>query len=80
MPDLIGHDHRPSTFLVYLFLWRHTDGGRRDVPLSLREMSEGTGLSKRAIQEATKKLARRKLLSVTRARPTEIPSYGVLRP
>jgi len=80
MPDLIGHDHRPSTFLVYLFLWRQTDGGRRSVPFSLREMAEGTGLSKRAIQEATKKLARRKLLSVTRTRPTEIPTYGVLRP
>ena len=24
MPDLVGHDRRPSTMLVFLYLWRRT--------------------------------------------------------
>ena len=26
MCDLVGHDRRPSAFLVYLYLWRHSHG------------------------------------------------------
>ena len=30
MPDLVGHDRRPATFIVYLFLLRQTAINRRD--------------------------------------------------
>jgi len=80
MPDLVGHDRTPATFVMYLFLWRQTEAGRRPVSLSLRVFADGTGLSKRAIQEATKRLLRRKLIAIARLRPTEIPAYAVLRP
>ena len=36
LPDLVGHDHQPSAFLIFLFLWRHTHGrGASDVQVSL---------------------------------------------
>ena len=81
MPELAGHDRRPAAFLVYLALWSRTNATRvRDMPVSLRELTECTGLSKRAVQEAVRQLARRRLIGVTRARATAIPAYSVLRP
>jgi hypothetical protein len=81
MPDLVGHDRQPTSFLVYLRLWRLTGGGRRASPeVSLRELSEQTGMSKRAIQDAVDTLERRRLIIVTRERPTAVPTYQVLRP
>jgi len=81
MPDLIGHDRQPSAFIVYLRLWRLTGGGRkRSRPLSLRDLSEQTGLSKRAIQDAVDRLERRQLVIVERAMPTAVPVYQILRP
>ena len=53
LPDLAGHDRHPSAFLLYLYLWRQTDGGRHvSDELSLGKMAESTGLSKRAVQMA----------------------------
>jgi DNA-binding MarR family transcriptional regulator len=80
LPDLIGHDRRPSAFLVYLVLWRHSDAGRAPAALSLRELAEATGLSKRAVQTAVDALVRRKLVALERETPTSVPSYAVLRP
>jgi hypothetical protein len=81
MPDLVGHDRRPSAFLVYLFLWRQTHGsGTATAQLALLDIAEGTGLSKRAVQGALGWLARRKLLAVARDSITAIPVYSVLRP
>jgi hypothetical protein len=40
----------------------------------------GTGLSKRAVQEALRLLAKRRLLSIERESITAIPVYEVLRP
>jgi len=81
MPDLVGHDRQPSAFVVYLFLWERSAGGRhRNVSLSLREIAEGTGLSKRAVQTALAVLARRRLLAARRDGPTAIPEYTVHRP
>jgi hypothetical protein len=31
LPDLVGHDRRPSAFLVYLHLWRLSGGGETEV-------------------------------------------------
>jgi DNA-binding GntR family transcriptional regulator len=81
MPDLVGHDRQPSAFVVYLLLWERSAGGRRrGVPLSLREIAEGTGLSKRAVQTALGVLARRRLVTARRDGPTAVPEYMVHRP
>jgi hypothetical protein len=81
MPDLVGHDRHPAAFVVYLALWHRThDARNREVAMSLRELTEATGLSKRAVQVAVRRLARRKLLTVERAGVTSIPVYGVSRP
>jgi DNA-binding GntR family transcriptional regulator len=78
MRDLVGHDRSPSAFLVYLWLWRRTrDGESR---LTLQRIAEGTGLSKRGVQDAIAHLESRKLLRVTRESITAVPEYAVLRP
>ena len=81
MADLVGHDRQPSAFLVYLFLWRRTHGsGETAVQVSLLDITVGTGLSKRAVQEALRTLSGRRLLSIQRESITAIPIYEVLRP
>ena len=81
MADLVGHDRQPSAFLVFLFLWRHTIGTDTvSTQASLIDIATGTGLSKRAVQAALNWLAKRKLISVSRAGVTAIPEYAVKRP
>jgi hypothetical protein len=81
MADLVGHDRQPSAFLVYLFLWRRTWGsGEATTQVSLLDISLGTGLSKRAVQEALRLLAKRRLLTIQRESITAVPVYEVLRP
>jgi hypothetical protein len=81
MPDLVGHDRQPSAFLVYLYLWRQTHGGGgQTAQIALLDIAEATGLSKRAVQDALGRLAKRKLLTVAREHITAIPVYTVLRP
>lgn len=81
LPDLVGHDRQPSAFLVYLYLWRCTFGkAASEAQVSLQDITQGTGLSKRAVQEALRLLARRRLLAVARASITAIPRYTVRRP
>lgn len=81
MPDLVGHDRQPSAFLVYLFLWRQTHAaGRPTAQVALLDIADATGLSKRAVQDALGRLAKRRLLSVARAGITAVPVYTVLRP
>lgn len=78
MRDLVGHDRSPSAFLVYLFLWRRTRNG--ETRLTLQQIAEGTGLSKRGVQDAIGHLEGRKLLRVTRESITAVPEYEVRRP
>ena len=81
MPDLVGHDRQPSAFLVYLFLWRRTQGtGTADVRVALRDVAEGTGLSKRSVQDALTRLVRRGLVAVAREGITAVAVYTVSRP
>src|SRR3569832_1563228 len=81
MQDLVGHDHRPSAFIVYLFVLRRCavspDGGCR---ASLAQIADGTGRSRRAVQDALAHLRRRKLLGVTSDTPTSVPEYEVRQP
>jgi transcription initiation factor IIE alpha subunit len=69
MRDLVGHDHRPSAYLVYLALLESAAGGRKAVSHS--QLADRIGLSKRAVQDALRHLANRKLVSITRAHRTE---------
>ncbi|ASG25277.1 hypothetical protein FBZ91_11079 [Nitrospirillum viridazoti] len=69
MRDLVGHDHRPSAYLVYLALVADAVNGR--TMLSHAELAERTGLSKRAVQDALRHLAGRDLVAITRTRRTE---------
>ena len=81
MADLVGHDRQPSAYLVFLFLWRRTHGsGHPSARVSLYDISVGTGLSKRAVQEGLRLLAKRRLLSIQRESITSIPVYTVRRP
>ena len=81
MRDLAGHDRKPSAFLVYLYLWcATTDIRGRSIQLSLQEISDATGLSKRTVQEARKLLVRRKLLVLTKEAATVRPTYHVKQP
>ena len=81
MPDLVGHGRQGSPFLVYLLLWERSAGARQpNVPLSLRVIAEGTGLSKRPVQTALAALARRRLVTARRNGPTVIPECTVHRP
>ena len=78
MPDLVGHDRQPAAFLVFLFLWRCTLEHPR-VGISLRQIAEGTGLSKRSVQSGLSRLSKRALISVRRESITAIPEYSVHR-
>lgn len=81
MPDLVGHDRRPSAFLVYLHLWREAGGAEgAGARRSLRQIADGTGLSRRAVQSAVARLKRRRLIEIERPGLTSVPLYRVRRP
>jgi len=80
LPDLTRHDHSPSAFLVYLVIWTSLFRlEERQAALSLQQLAENTGLSKSAVQGAIRLLKRRGLLKVTKASPTAIPQYELVR-
>jgi phage replication O-like protein O len=81
MRDLVGHDKSPSSFLVYLYLWRQTLGkGADSVEISHQTLAELTGLSKSAVQSAIRNLLRRKLIQSEKSTVTSTPEYSVNRP
>ena len=81
MADLVGHDRRPSAFIVYVLLaMRAGSGRRRVVTMSYQDLALATGLSKSAVQGSVGWLRRRKLLQVSQETPTSTPQYEVLRP
>jgi transcription initiation factor IIE alpha subunit len=81
MPDLVGHDRRPSAFLLYLLLWRRTHGaGEASCSIALEDIAESSGLSKRTVQDSLRWLQRRRLISVRRGGPTDVGRFTVLQP
>ena len=80
MRDLVGHDRRPVSFLVYL--WFMTEQQRRSdtVQVSYRELAECIGVSKSSVQAAVYWLSRRKLIAINKENSTATPRYTVLRP
>ena len=80
MRDLVGHDKRPVSFLVYL--WLASEQARRGVAvqISYQELAESIGVSKSAVQTAVLWLVRRKLVLVSKATVTATPRYKVQTP
>jgi hypothetical protein len=81
LPDLVGHDKRPSAFVLYLWLYARTKGvGRKSAFFSYQMLTDRTGLSKRAVQRAVAHLRRRQLIRVAKKAPTAVPEYSVATP
>ena len=80
MRDLVGHDHQPGAFLVYLYLYGQARRQKwRAVTASLRMVAEATGLSKSTAQIALEKLRARQLIRSTKDFVTAMPQHRVLR-
>jgi hypothetical protein len=75
--DLVGHDRRPTAFLVYLWLATEHARTRRPVQISYQDLAENIGISKSAAQSAVNWLLRRKLLTASRHTTTATPIYTV---
>jgi hypothetical protein len=80
MRDLVGHDRRPVSFLVYLWLAAAHARTGKDVKVSFQEMAESVGVSKSSAQAAVRWLVRRKLLHASKANATAVPCYKVMTP
>jgi DNA-binding MarR family transcriptional regulator len=81
LPDLVGHDRQPSAFLVYLLLWCRAGATReRRTTMSLQEIATDSGLSKSAVQQALRRLKRRRLVTSRQQTATSAPEYVVHTP
>lgn len=80
MRDLVGHDRKPASFLVYLWLTSEQARRREAVQVSYQELAESVGLSKSSAQAAVSWLIRRKLLAASKENATAIPRYTVRSP
>ena len=81
LPDIVGHDRRPSSFIVYLHLYRHASQQTNwSVRSSHQAIADATGLSRSAVQSALGHLQKRQLIASSRAHPTAVPLHRVLRP
>jgi hypothetical protein len=80
MRDLAGHDRKPASFLVYLWLAAEAGQRQSEVQIGYRELAENVGISKSAAQSAVRWLVKRRLLSATKSNATALPSYKPLFP
>jgi hypothetical protein len=80
MRDLIGHDRRPVSFLVYLWLAAAQRRKNGPVQISYHDLAEEMGVSKSSAQASVSWLVRRKLLAASKANATATPRYTVLTP
>jgi hypothetical protein len=80
MRDLVGHDRRPVSFLVYVWLAAEQEKRSSAVQISYQELAENIGVSKSAAQSAVAWLVRRELLAVNKENATAVPKYSVLEP
>jgi hypothetical protein len=80
MRDLVGHDRKPVSFLVYLWLAAEQAKTRTDVQTSYQHVAESVGISKSSAQAAIGWLLKRKLLAVRKENVTATPLYTVRSP
>ena len=73
LPDVTGHNHAATAFLVYIVLWTALyRSEQKRIALSLQNLSERTGLSKSGVQTAVRLLQRRGLIKVYKDSPTAV--------
>jgi Crp-like helix-turn-helix domain len=81
LPDLVGHDRRLASYIIYLYLYRqasqHTTWSIR---MSHQSIAAATGLSRSAVQSALTHLQSRQLIDSSRPHATAVPLHCVLRP
>src|ERR1700739_2355661 len=80
MRDLVGHDRRPVSYFVYLWLAAEQQRQRKPVSISYGDLAESVGVSKSSAQSAVAWLIHRKLISSSKANVTATPSYAVQTP
>lgn len=80
MRDLVGHDRKPVSFLVYLWLASEHARTKAEVRVSYQQVAESIGISKSSAQAAIRWLLRRKLLTVAKETATATPIYTVRAP
>jgi hypothetical protein len=80
MRDLVGHDHRPVSYLVYLWLVAERQRQNKPVSISYSDLAESVGVSKSSAQSAVAWLIHRKLISSAKATVTATPTYSVQTP
>jgi hypothetical protein len=80
MRDLVGHDRRPVSFLVYVWLAAEEQRRGERVQVSYAEMAESIGVSKSSAQAGVAWLLERKLVTMKKATVTATPVYQVRRP
>ena len=85
MRDLVGHDRRPASFLVYIWITAEQQNEARQrrgsaVSISYQELAESIGISKSSAPSAVAWLIRRKLLAATKATVTATPEYRAFTP
>jgi hypothetical protein len=78
--DLVGHDRKPVSFLVYVWLAAEQAKTGSNVQASYQHVAEAVGISKSSAQAAIGWLIKRRLLAVTREHVTATPVYTVRRP
>jgi len=78
MRDLVGHDKRPSAFLVFIYLWSLARGSPQTrVSVSYQDLADAIGISKSAAQSAIYHLTERRFIKVSLKHGTAIPEYTV---
>lgn len=80
MRDLVGHDRKPVSFLVYLWLTADQAKGHGEARVSYQQIAEEVGISKTSAQSAIRWLLKRKLLGVRKESVTATPVYTVRSP
>src|SRR6516162_7544298 len=81
LPDLVGHDRRLASFVIYLYLYCQASRQPNwSVRMSHQAIATATGLSRSAVQSALAHLQNRQLIATSRAHPTAVPLHRVLRP
>jgi len=80
MRDLVGHDRRPVSYLVYLWLAAEQQRQKEPVSISYTDLAESVGISKSSAQAAIAWLIHRKLISSAKATITATPNYTVHTP
>lgn len=80
MRDLVGHDRKPVSFLIYLWLASEQEKPHADLCVSYQRLAESVGISKSSAQGAVRWLLKRKLLSVRKENATATPVYTVRSP